>query len=159
MTLGANIRTLLSAVCARDLKSEFQHVEERMRLAVEALSYGDRLASSAASAASEPGESGHCSGYQPGSFTARMERRTEAIPSPMSSGSSEASASAASEAPPLARCHTYTQIPVDRGQGAGQGAGRQEVWRVEVARWRLGWARRGGDTQTISYTATLTEYR
>ena len=149
--------TLLFAVCARDLKSEFQHVEERMRLAVEALSYGDRLASSAASAASEPGESGHCSGYQPGSFTARMERRAEASPSlsPVSSGSSEA--------PPLARCHTYTQIPVDRGrgagQGAGQGAGRQEVWRVEVARWRLGWARRGGDTQTISYTATLTEYR
>ena len=33
------------------------------------------------------------------------------------------------------------------------------VSRVEVARWRLGWARRGGDTQTISYTATLTEYR
>ena len=32
-------------MCARDLKSEFQHVEERMRLAVEALSYGDRLAS------------------------------------------------------------------------------------------------------------------
>ena len=153
MTLGANIRTLLSAVCARDLKSEFQHVEERMRLAVEALSYGDRLASSAASAASEPGDSGHCSGYQPGSFTARMERRAEASPSlsPSSSGSSEA--------PPLARCPTYTQIPGDRGRGAGQGAGRQEVWRVEVARWRLGWARRGGDTQTISYTATLTEYR
>ena len=126
-----------------------------MRLAVEALSYGDRLASSAASAASEPGESGHCSGYQPGSFTARMERRAEASPSPSLSPSSSGS----SEAPPLARCHTYTQIPVDRGQGAGQGAGRQEVWRVEVARWRLGWTRRGGDTQTISYTATLTEYR
>ena len=142
-----------SCVCARDLKSEFQHVEERMRLAVEALSYGDRLASSAASAASEPGDSGHCSGYQPGSFTARLERRAEASPSlsPASSGSSEA--------PPLARCPTYTQIPVDRGRGAGQGAGRQEVWRVEVARWRLGWARRGGDTQTISYTATITEYR
>ena len=153
MTLGANIRTLLYTVCARDLKSEFQHVEERMRLAVEALSYGDRLASSAASAASEPGDSGHCSGYQPGSFTARMERRAEASPSLSPSSSSS------SEAPPLARCHTYTQIPVDRGLGAGQGAGRQEVWRGEVARGRLGWARRGGDTQTISYTATLTEYR
>ena len=151
MRLCANILTLLFAVCARDLKSEFQHVEERMRLAVEALSYGDRLASSAASAASEPGDSGHCSGYQPGSFTARMERRAEASPSLSLSPSSSSS----SEAPPLARCHTYTQIPVDRGRGAG----RQEVWRVEVARWRLGWARRGGDTQTISYTATLTEYR
>ena len=137
----------------RDLKSEFQHVEEKMRLAVESLHYPERLNPGLSQSGPEAwaldqsgdGDSGRWSvsssdrGYYPGKFTERMERMEAASPSlsTVSSPTYPFSVSGRSSPGPahaqLSHSETYTLIPVERA-GARR---RTELWRMQLASWTL----------------------
>lgn len=182
----------------RDLKSDFQNVEEKMRMAVESLNLpqnnqknpheteSDRLSSCDSGVSSRYSGGSSNNGYYPGKIAERRERdrgykssssnysssSSSGYPPPgivnnrmedidrsfMSSPiypSSETSSTFMSPTPqPLTHCETYVQIPVDRTKSEGH-----KVWRMEIARWQMTWQRTGKPTETLGYSATLTEYR
>ena len=147
----------------KDLKCEFQHVEEKMRSAVEALNYPDKVGGVTRD------DSGHCSssssGYYPGKIADRMMRQQEqqeqqesssgvSTPTYPFSVSSCSSPPPSQHSRPLRHCDTYVQIPVDRGHQRS----RRTVWSKEVASWKLTWERNGTKKEVIEYRATVTEY-
>ena len=150
----------------KDLKSEFQHVEEKMRSAVEALNYPDKVGGVARDDSGHYSSGSSGSGYYPGKIAERMMKQQEQESSsgvstptyPFSVSSCSSPPPAASQPqqprPQLRHCDTYVQIPVERGHERS----RRPVWSKEVASWKLTWERSGKKKEVIEYRATVIEY-
>ena len=143
----------------RDLKSEFQHVEEKMRSAVEALNYPDKMSGDISrddsGLCTDSSQASSSSGYYPGRFTEKMmKKQQEEMSSGVSTPTYPFSPSSCSSPHTLQHSETYVQIPVDRAHLRE----KRPVWNIEVDRWKLSWQKNGRKAETIEYRATISEY-